>query len=134
MLIFRLELSDAWLIDTCITRHYYYVHFWEKIMYQFSPTDQFPGCLSESTSELVQIISHLSLAPLVERFSGGLIYMNIKLFLSFQELIDYLRCQSHSALYATSMSPPVAQQIITSMKIIMGEDGTTLGRQQNIIP
>ncbi|KAG7238677.1 hypothetical protein INR49_030643 [Caranx melampygus] len=44
-----------------------------------------------------------------------------------KELIDYLRSHSHSALYATSMSPPVAQQIITSMKIIMGEDGTTLG-------
>uniref|UniRef100_A0A3P8WRZ9 serine C-palmitoyltransferase n=1 Tax=Cynoglossus semilaevis TaxID=244447 RepID=A0A3P8WRZ9_CYNSE len=47
-----------------------------------------------------------------------------------KELIDYLRSHSHSALYATSMSPPVAQQIITSMKIIMGEDGSTLGRQQ----
>ncbi|TNM95176.1 hypothetical protein fugu_017935 [Takifugu bimaculatus] len=46
-----------------------------------------------------------------------------------KELIDYLRWHSHSALYATSMSPPVAQQIITSMKIIMGEDGTTLGSQ-----
>ncbi|XP_049446092.1 serine palmitoyltransferase 2b [Epinephelus fuscoguttatus] len=44
-----------------------------------------------------------------------------------KELIDYLRSHSHSALYATSMSPPVAQQIITSMRIIMGEDGTTLG-------
>lgn len=48
-----------------------------------------------------------------------------------QELIDYLRRHSHSAMYATSMSPPVAQQIITSMKIIMGEDGTTLGRWKN---
>ncbi|KAM9840658.1 serine palmitoyltransferase 2b [Aulostomus maculatus] len=44
-----------------------------------------------------------------------------------KELIDYLRRHSHSALYATSMSPPVAQQIITSMKIITGEDGSTLG-------
>ncbi|XP_043962056.1 serine palmitoyltransferase 2-like [Gambusia affinis] len=44
-----------------------------------------------------------------------------------KELIDYLRSHSHSAVYATSMPPPVAQQIITSMKIIMGEDGTTLG-------
>ncbi|MEQ2309659.1 Serine palmitoyltransferase 2 [Ameca splendens] len=44
-----------------------------------------------------------------------------------KELIDYLRSYSHSALYATSMSPPVVQQIITSMKIIMGEDGSTLG-------
>ncbi|XP_004083402.1 serine palmitoyltransferase 2 [Oryzias latipes] len=47
-----------------------------------------------------------------------------------KELIDYLRCHSHSALYATSMSPPVAQQIISSMKIIMGEDGSTLGKDR----
>ncbi|XP_051501654.1 serine palmitoyltransferase 2-like isoform X3 [Myxocyprinus asiaticus] len=43
-----------------------------------------------------------------------------------KELIDYLRSHSHSGVYATSMSPPVTQQIITSMKCIMGEDGTTL--------
>ncbi|KAK1805426.1 hypothetical protein P4O66_019742 [Electrophorus voltai] len=47
-----------------------------------------------------------------------------------KELIDYLRTHSHSAIYATSMSPPVAQQIITSMKCIMGEDGTTLGQER----
>ncbi|MEE6526767.1 hypothetical protein FKM82_027616, partial [Ascaphus truei] len=41
-------------------------------------------------------------------------------------LIDYLRTHSHSNAYATSMSPPVAQQVIASMKCIMGEDGTTL--------
>uniref|UniRef100_A0A673K7A9 serine C-palmitoyltransferase n=1 Tax=Sinocyclocheilus rhinocerous TaxID=307959 RepID=A0A673K7A9_9TELE len=44
-----------------------------------------------------------------------------------KELIDYLRLHSHSAIHATSMSPPITQQIITSMKCIMGEDGTTLG-------
>ncbi|KAH0620460.1 hypothetical protein JD844_020959 [Phrynosoma platyrhinos] len=43
-----------------------------------------------------------------------------------KELIDYLRVHSHSAVYATSLSPPVLQQIITTMKCIMGEDGTTL--------
>ncbi|XP_035242106.1 serine palmitoyltransferase 2-like [Anguilla anguilla] len=47
-----------------------------------------------------------------------------------KELIDYLRTHSHSAVYATSMSPPVVEQIITSMKCIMGEDGTTYGIQQ----
>ncbi|OBS79037.1 hypothetical protein A6R68_18576, partial [Neotoma lepida] len=41
-------------------------------------------------------------------------------------LIDYLRIHSHSAVYATSMSPPVIEQIITSMKCIMGQDGTSL--------
>uniref|UniRef100_UPI00398EF2A8 serine palmitoyltransferase 2-like isoform X1 n=1 Tax=Pristiophorus japonicus TaxID=55135 RepID=UPI00398EF2A8 len=45
-----------------------------------------------------------------------------------QELVDYLRSHSHSTVYATSMSAPVAEQIIASMKCIMGEDGTTLGQ------
>ncbi|XP_028677068.1 serine palmitoyltransferase 2 [Erpetoichthys calabaricus] len=47
-----------------------------------------------------------------------------------KELVDYLRTHSHSAVYATSMSPPVVEQIITSMKCIMGEDGTTLGQER----
>ncbi|XP_028994598.1 serine palmitoyltransferase 2-like [Betta splendens] len=47
-----------------------------------------------------------------------------------RELIDYLRVHSHSAVYATSMSPPVVEQIITSMKCIMGEDGTAVGRER----
>ncbi len=34
---------------------------------------------------------------------------------------------SQAACYATAMSPPVAQQIISSMRIIMGEDGTDGG-------
>lgn len=46
-----------------------------------------------------------------------------------KELIDYLRTHSHSAVYATSMSPPVMEQIITSMKCIMGQDGTSLGKE-----
>ncbi|XP_062900585.1 serine palmitoyltransferase 2 [Mobula hypostoma] len=45
-----------------------------------------------------------------------------------KELVDYLRSYSHSTVYATSMSAPVAEQIIASMKCIMGEDGTTLGQ------
>ncbi|XP_051951436.1 serine palmitoyltransferase 2-like isoform X1 [Xyrauchen texanus] len=47
-----------------------------------------------------------------------------------KELIDYLRSHSHSGVYATSMSPPVTQQITTSMKCIMGKDGTTLGQER----
>ncbi|KAL8169110.1 UNVERIFIED_CONTAM: Serine palmitoyltransferase 2 [Gekko kuhli] len=44
-----------------------------------------------------------------------------------KELIDYLRVHSHSAVYATSLSPPVVEQSITTIKCIMGEDGTTIG-------
>ncbi|XP_055977943.1 serine palmitoyltransferase 3 [Sorex fumeus] len=47
-----------------------------------------------------------------------------------KELVDYLRVHSHSAVYATSMSPPVAEQIIRSIKLIMGLDGTTKGLQK----
>ena len=44
-----------------------------------------------------------------------------------QKLIDHLRLHSHSSCYAVSMPAPVAQQIITSMEIIMGRDGTRDG-------
>lgn len=54
-------------------------------------------------------------------------------FVVLQELIDYIRAESHAACYASSMSSPVAQQIITSMRIIMGEDGTNEGRYQTIL-
>ena len=42
-------------------------------------------------------------------------------------MINYLRGASHSSTYAASMPAPVAQQIISSMSIIMGEDGTKEG-------
>ena len=44
-----------------------------------------------------------------------------------QEVINYLRGASHSTTYAASMPAPVAQQIISSMRIISGEDGTKEG-------
>lgn len=44
-----------------------------------------------------------------------------------KKLIDMLRRQSHAHCYGTSMSPPVIQQVLTSMRIIMGEDGTDTG-------
>lgn len=47
-----------------------------------------------------------------------------------KELIDHIRRYSHSFTYGTSISAPVAQQIITSMKIIMGEDGTKEGQRR----
>ena len=45
-----------------------------------------------------------------------------------QSVIDGLRNHSHSNGYATSMSPPVVQQVLTSMRIIMGLDGTNDGK------
>ncbi|XP_076299666.1 serine palmitoyltransferase long chain base subunit [Lasioglossum baleicum] len=45
-------------------------------------------------------------------------------------LINHLRINSHAHTYAMAMSPPVARQIITSMKIIAGEDGTNDGQRR----
>uniref|UniRef100_A0A8C7IYD3 Serine palmitoyltransferase, long chain base subunit 3 n=1 Tax=Oncorhynchus kisutch TaxID=8019 RepID=A0A8C7IYD3_ONCKI len=45
-----------------------------------------------------------------------------------KELVDHLRSHSHSAVYASAMSPPVTEQILRAMKCIMGLDGTTVGQ------
>ncbi|XP_031560266.1 serine palmitoyltransferase 2-like [Actinia tenebrosa] len=47
-----------------------------------------------------------------------------------KDIVSHIRACSHSAAYACSMSPPVVQQIYTSMKIILGEDGTNKGMQR----
>ncbi|XP_050586190.1 serine palmitoyltransferase 2 [Bombus affinis] len=47
-----------------------------------------------------------------------------------KSLINHLRIYSHAHTYAVAMSPPIAQQIITSMKIITGEDGTDDGKRR----
>lgn len=46
----------------------------------------------------------------------------------FQELIQYLKYTCPAHLYATSISPPAAQQIISSIKVVLGEDGSSRGR------
>ncbi|XP_073528317.1 serine palmitoyltransferase 3-like isoform X1 [Phyllobates terribilis] len=47
-----------------------------------------------------------------------------------RDLVDHLRNYSHSAFYAASMSPPIAEQIIKVIKCIMGRDGTRTGQQR----
>ncbi|XP_026475978.1 serine palmitoyltransferase 2-like [Ctenocephalides felis] len=47
-----------------------------------------------------------------------------------KKLINYLRVHSHAQCYAATMSPPVAQQIISVMEIIMGLDGTDEGQRR----
>lgn len=46
-----------------------------------------------------------------------------------KQLIQYLRINSQAACYATSMSPPVAEQIIASMNLIMHGNGVERIRQ-----
>lgn len=47
-----------------------------------------------------------------------------------KSLINFLRVNSHAHCYASSMSPAVTQQILTSMKTIMGLDGTDEGKKR----
>ena len=44
-----------------------------------------------------------------------------------QAVVDYIRIHSHSTCYAVSMPAPVVQQVLSSMKIIMGIDNTNSG-------
>lgn len=44
-----------------------------------------------------------------------------------KKLIDHIRCTSLATHYGASMSASVAQQVLSSIKIIMGEDGTNEG-------
>eukprot|EP00735_Rhodelphis_limneticus_P006138 TRINITY_DN18504_c0_g1::TRINITY_DN18504_c0_g1_i1::g.2858::m.2858 TRINITY_DN18504_c0_g1::TRINITY_DN18504_c0_g1_i1::g.2858 ORF type:complete len:523 (-),score=137.48,sp/Q9LSZ9/LCB2A_ARATH/57.26/0.0,Aminotran_1_2/PF00155.16/2.6e-55,Beta_elim_lyase/PF01212.16/2.4e-07,DegT_DnrJ_EryC1/PF01041.12/0.00037,Aminotran_5/PF00266.14/0.039,OKR_DC_1/PF01276.15/0.44,Cys_Met_Meta_PP/PF01053.15/0.29 TRINITY_DN18504_c0_g1_i1:433-1905(-) len=47
-----------------------------------------------------------------------------------KQLIQYLKAQAPGSIYAESMSPPCAQQIIYAMKALLGEDGTDQGRKK----
>ncbi|KAH8554230.1 pyridoxal phosphate-dependent transferase [Umbelopsis sp. PMI_123] len=45
-------------------------------------------------------------------------------------VIDHLRLRNHAYQYAEPIAVPVAQQVLTSTKIICGEDGTDDGRRR----
>ena len=45
----------------------------------------------------------------------------------WQDVVTYLRNTAFSSQYSAPMSPPAAQQAISALKIILGEDGTTIG-------
>lgn len=47
-----------------------------------------------------------------------------------KELIAYLKANSSGLIYHNSMSPIIAQQVLTAFKVIMGEDGTDIGRKK----
>lgn len=47
-----------------------------------------------------------------------------------KHIVDHIRATSYSSCYAGTMAPPVMQQIMTSMKIIMGEDGSGEGARR----
>jgi serine palmitoyltransferase len=46
------------------------------------------------------------------------------------KLINFLKQNSHANVYASSMSAPVCAQIIKTLEIIMGLDGTTEGQRR----
>ncbi|KAG9139233.1 hypothetical protein Leryth_011244 [Lithospermum erythrorhizon] len=47
-----------------------------------------------------------------------------------KELIQYLKHTCPAHLYATSISPPAAEQIMSAIKVILGEDGWESGAQK----
>ena len=49
---------------------------------------------------------------------------------STRELIDYIRATSFAMYYENSMPIPVAQQTLSALRVISGEDGTSDGKQR----
>lgn len=47
-----------------------------------------------------------------------------------RELIQHFKKVGYAHIYAEPMPPPICQQVLTSMKIIMGEDGTDEGQRR----
>lgn len=47
-----------------------------------------------------------------------------------KDVIDFLRKKCSASSYHTSLSPTVCQQIISSFEVIMGRDGTDIGKQK----
>jgi len=49
---------------------------------------------------------------------------------SSKPVVSYLRSVCPGHVYSASISPPACQQVISAMKIIMGEDGTDIGQKK----
>lgn len=47
-----------------------------------------------------------------------------------KDVISFLRKRCSGSSYHNSLSPVVCQQVISSFKVVMGEDGTNIGRQK----
>ncbi|KAH0462681.1 hypothetical protein IEQ34_010256 [Dendrobium chrysotoxum] len=47
-----------------------------------------------------------------------------------KEIIQHLKNTCPAHFYATSMSPPAAQQVISAIKVVLGEDGSNRGAQK----
>jgi serine palmitoyltransferase len=47
-----------------------------------------------------------------------------------KKLINYIRANSPGILYHNSMSPIICQQVLTAFNVIMGRDGTDIGKRK----
>ncbi|WKY13307.1 hypothetical protein Q1695_004264 [Nippostrongylus brasiliensis] len=47
-------------------------------------------------------------------------------------VIDHIRRSSAGPCYGASMSPPIVAQVLSSMKVMCGEDGTTVGARKAV--
>ncbi|ESL06078.1 serine palmitoyltransferase [Trypanosoma rangeli SC58] len=47
-----------------------------------------------------------------------------------QSVIDYLRTHSSIALHCDTLAPPCAQQVLAALEVIVGRDGTDIGRKR----
>ncbi|KAF9613901.1 hypothetical protein IFM89_012449 [Coptis chinensis] len=63
-------------------------------------------------------------------FIGDIGYIYLQDPIIDRELIEYLKYTCPAHLYGTTISPPAAQQILSAIKVILGEDGSRRGAQK----
>ncbi|KAK6022298.1 aminotransferase, class I/II [Ostertagia ostertagi] len=51
---------------------------------------------------------------------------------TFQAVIDHIRRNSAGPCYGAPMSPPIIAQVLSSMKVMCGEDGTDIGARKAV--
>jgi serine palmitoyltransferase len=86
-------------------------------------TKSFGACGEPKSFELFLGFLRYFIMFIIRHSSGG--YIGGK-----KNLIDYIRIHSHANCYGATMSPPVTQQIISSLKMIAGMDGTYEGKKR----
>jgi serine palmitoyltransferase len=81
------------------------------------------GCAEYTGVDTADI--HIMMGTFTKSFGGMGGYIA-----SDKRTIAYLREKCSGSSYHTSLSPVVCQQVLTSFKIIMGEDGSDIGRKK----
>uniref|UniRef100_A0A804N4K7 serine C-palmitoyltransferase n=1 Tax=Zea mays TaxID=4577 RepID=A0A804N4K7_MAIZE len=116
------ETGNHLFVESCIPLH--------DCMYIIVSQDNATvTLLSNSHVSFLQLRAGTSLPGLVAAKVGVDVTLT-DIAQNAEEIIQHLKHSCPAHLYATSMSPPAVQQVISAIKVILGEDGSNRGAQK----